>query len=117
MSELITGKVKIRIDGQTLPTENQATLLPQGVNRQDVRHGGKTYHSEEETSPELTCRVLLTKDVDVMDINEITNATIFFESNTGRQYVMRNAFSKGAVPHEGSGVAEAKFSCDNVERV
>jgi len=113
----LSGKVSIRVDGDFIATENEATLTPDGVKRDPIRHGGKTYFSEEETAPELVCKVLLTKDVDVIKLNQITNATVLFEADTGQKYYMRGAFSTEVVPFEGKGIAEMKMSANTVEKV
>ncbi len=117
MSGQITGKVSIRVDGEVLATENQATITPDGVNRNPERHGGKTYYTEEETAPLLECNVLITKDTDVKALSNIKNATVFLEADTGQQYVMRNAFTTEVVAHDGSGKTAMKMSSDTVDKV
>ncbi|MEW4983068.1 MAG: phage tail tube protein [Cycloclasticus sp.] len=117
MSGQITGKVVIRVDGAVLPTENKATLAGAGVTRTPEAHGGKTYFSEEETPPSLEATVLITKDTDVFALNKITNATVFFEADTGQQYIMRNAFTTEVVPHDGSGKTPLKMSAESVDKI
>ena len=117
MSGQITGKVVIRVDGEVLPTENQATLTPDGVTRNAERHGGKTYFSEEETAPMLECNILITKNVDVKALSNIIGATVLFEADTGQQYVMRQAFTTEVVSHNGSGKTAMKMSSDTVEKI
>lgn len=113
----LVGKVTIRVDGNLLETENKATLTPEGVKREPIRHGGKTYYSEEETAPELVCKVLLTKSIDVKTLNEIDNATVLFEADTGHKYYLRKAFSTEVVAFDGEGVAEMKMSADSTDKV
>ena len=115
MSEQITGKVVIRVDGEVIRTENQATLTPDGINRNTERHGGETYFTEEETPALLECTVLITEDTDVLALSNITGATVFFEADTGQQYILRNAFTTEVVPHDGAGKSPMKMSCSNVE--
>lgn len=117
MSAQITGKVVIRIDGAVLPTENQATLTLEGVNRAPERHGGQTYYSEEETPPMMECSVLIGKDTDISKLNNITTATVFFEADTGQQYVMRNAFTTEPLAHDGSGKTPLKMSSQSVDQI
>lgn len=117
MGRAITGKVEIRIDGELIGTENQATLNPGGVNRSPESHGGRTYYTEEDVPPELECTVQLTKEVDVIFLSNIVGATVLFEANTGQQFIMRQAFTTEPVVHAGNGKAPMKMSADSVDKV
>lgn len=117
MSEQITGKVVVRVDGAVVESENQATFTPEGVTRNPVRHGGKTFYSEEETPALLEFKALITKDTDVIELGKITGATAFFEADTGQRYVLRNAFTTKVVAHDGSGVTSVEMSCQSSDKV
>ena len=117
MSIQIAGKATIRIDGEVIPTENGASLTPNSPTRKAERHGGNTYYSEEETVPMLEANVLLTKDVDVLYLSNIKGATVMYESDNGKQYVLRNAFTTEAVPFSGDGKAAIKMSGQAVEEL
>jgi len=117
MSDQITGKVTIRVDGEVLATENKATFTPEGVTRTPERHGGKTYYSEEETPPMLEASVLITEVTDILKLSNITGATVFFEADTGQQYMMRNAFTTEVVAHDGGGKAPLKMSAESSDKV
>jgi len=116
MSQL-TGKAKIRIDGKVIRTENGATLNPGGVKREPESHGGETFYSEADEPPMLECSVLLTKDVDVIALSGIKNATVMFEADTGQTFVMRDAFTTEPVSHDASGKTPLKMSAGAVERI
>ena len=113
----ITGKAEIRIDGEVIPMENGATLTPHGVTRNPERHGGLTVFSESEEPPMLEGNVLLTKDMDVLYLSSIKDATVMFESDNGHQFVLRNAFTVDPVPHSGDGKAAIKMSGQSVEQL
>jgi len=115
MSNQITGKAEIRIDGQKIAVENGATLTPHGVTRTAERHGGETFYSESEEPPMLEGNVLLTGDTDVIYLGNIKNATVLFTTDTGHQYVLRKAFTVDPVPHSGDGKAAIKMSGQSVE--
>ena len=113
----ITGQITIRIDGEVIPMERGATLTPDGFTRAPERHGGTTYYSEEETAPELEGNVLLTKDIDVIQLSNIKGATVMVETDTGKKWVMRDAFTTEVVPHSGDGKAALKMSGQAVEEM
>ena len=113
----ITGKAKIRVDGNVLRTENGASLNPGGVNRNPEAHGGSTYYSEEDVPPMLECSVLMTSDIDIIYLSDITGATVMFEADTGQNYVLRDAFTTEPVPHDAAGKAPLKMSGTAVEKI
>jgi hypothetical protein len=98
MSKPITGRAIIRIDGAVIPSENGATLNPGGVNRVAERHGGVTYFREEEIVPTVECQVNHTADVDILALSNIVGATVMFEANTGRKYLLSGAFTTEPTP-------------------
>ena len=93
----LTGKATIYIDGDKIEAENGARANPGGVRRPDERHGGRTYHREEEVAPYVECTVLHTKDTDVLALGNITGATVIFETDTGFKYALRQAFAQDPV--------------------
>ncbi|MBL1321509.1 MAG: phage tail tube protein [Methylophaga sp.] len=117
MSGQMSGKAVIRVDGSVLATENQATLTMQGVNRSPERHGGETYFTEEETAPLMECSVLITKDTNIAKLNDMTNVTVFFEADTGQQFVMRNAFTTEPLALDSSGKTPLKMSAESVDQI
>lgn len=91
MSKQITGRAKISIDGKVIPSENGAKLNVGGASRKPERHGGTTYYAEEEVAPTIECVVNHTKDVDILDLAAIKNATVTFETDTGQKWLMNGA--------------------------
>lgn len=116
MSEQVTGKVKIRIDGGIVESENEATMDPGGTPREPSAHGGKTYYTESDSAPSLKFKVLLTKDVDVIEIGTWKNKTATFIADTGQRYLMRNAFTVNVIEH-GTTSADVEMSGDRAEKV
>lgn len=93
MSAKVTGIATIRVDGQEFPTERGATLDPGGVNRTAKMAGKRVYFNEEPVPPVIEATVLHTEDLDLIDIGNITNATVLFECDNGQDYVLTGAFS------------------------
>lgn len=116
MSDQITGRATIYIDGKRIPTENKAKLMPGGANRKEERHGGKTYYAEEEVPPGVECTVLHTADVDIVKLSAIVGATVIFEADTGQKYVLRGGFVTGPAELDGDRV-QLKLAADSCDRM
>jgi len=113
----ITGKVTIKIDGKVLAAENQATLDLGGTKRNPETHGGKTYFGEEESPALLEVSLLITKETDLMALNEMTGGTVFVEADTGQQFMMSGAFTTEPVSLDGGGKTPLKISCESLEQI
>jgi len=116
MSKII-GKITIRVDGAEIPAENGSSVTPDGYKRNHERHGGRKYYNEEETNAMLEANVLLTKDVDVIYLSNIVDATVHIETDTGLQYVMREATTEEAVELNGEGKAAIKMFGQALEKI
>ncbi|PIA73643.1 phage tail protein [Ectopseudomonas toyotomiensis] len=92
MSGKVTGVATIRVDGREMPTERGATLNPGGVNRPSRMAGKRVFFNEEPVAPTLQCTVLHTEEIDLIDLNTITNATVLFECDNGQDYMLTGAF-------------------------
>lgn len=89
----VTGKAIIRVDGNELRTLDGATLNPGGVNREAMKGGGKVHgYKEEDMEPTVECSVAHTKDLSLKELGAITDATVMFETDTGKQFILRNAW-------------------------
>ncbi len=89
----ITGKAKIRVDGQTYKTLDGATITPGGVSREavvgDEVHGFKESIKE----PTLQCKLAHTATTNLIALGKIDNATVEFETDTGVIFIMREAWT------------------------
>ncbi|HWV09536.1 MAG TPA: phage tail tube protein [Pseudomonas sp.] len=92
MSGKVTGVATIRIDGREFPTEKGATLNPGGVTRTTRMTGKRVHYNETPVAPTLQCTVLHTDEVDLIDLNAITNATVLVECDNGQDYLLTGAF-------------------------
>ena len=89
----VTGKANIYVDGVELRTADDATLDPGGVKREPVKGSGKVHgYTEETVEPKLECTVYHTADTSIDDIKAISDATVIFQTDTGKRYVLTGAF-------------------------
>jgi len=113
----ITGKATVYVDGNKLEMENGAKANPGGISRQFERHGGRTYGREEEVAPSVEGNILHTKDVDVLALGAIKDATVIFECDTGQKYVMRDASTENPVEIDaGSGKSAIRLVGDSFDK-
>lgn len=93
-SKRLTGQAKIVVDGQTFKTDGAATLNPGGVNRASKVGNGEVHgYSEEDVVPSVECVVFHDKDTSLKYLSNITGATVFFECDSGAQFVLRDAWT------------------------
>lgn len=93
MSGLRLGTAYIKVDGDLLETMPGAKLSLGGEDRTPVMNFGvmvgytfKTEHSE------LTCTLSLRRGFSLQKLQEIRDATVTFEADTGHRYAMNSAF-------------------------
>ncbi len=87
------GKASIKIDGDTLPTKDGATLDIGGVKRNTVIGGNKVLGYAEEPMPaRVECEVFVGKGTSLERWRQVEDATITFETDTGNVYVLPNAW-------------------------
>lgn len=89
-----TGRVKISVNGKTLRSKKGATITFGGYTRTPiVVDSGEVLYSEEKGHAEVECTVTHTFDTDVTEMADFANATLTFETDTGRVYMIKNAFT------------------------
>ena len=115
----VTGKAIIRVDGKELRTLDGATLNPGGVNREAMKGGGKVHgYKEEDVEPTVECKIAHTADDSLSALGAITDATVIFETDTGKQFILRSAWlSEPPALAASEGAVDLKFaaiSCDEV---
>jgi hypothetical protein len=115
----ITGKAIIRVDGQELRSADGATLNFGGEKREPKVGSGKVYgFSAETVAPELECQIYHTADTSLKALAAIVDATITFDTDTGKQFLLREAFVTD-VPSlkTKDGTVDLKFSAISCEEV
>lgn len=90
----ITGRATIRWDGEVLRTDNESTANPTGTEREAVTGGGQVHgFRESDVAPTLSLNVVDDGKMSIKALGDITNATVLFETDTGRRLVFRGAFT------------------------
>lgn len=117
MANKVTGRVFISINGARIRSKEGAKLNLGGAEREAVV-GDDSIHgfTEKLTPPSIECTMSHMADTDLKAISDLTDASVQFEADTGRVYVLRNAWS--AKPPELSkgevGLLFQGLSCEEV---
>lgn len=90
----VTGVVKIFVDGKLYRSKAGAKLKTGGMKREAVMsNGGVVGYSETPEAAELDATLADMADTDIMAINETVDATLRFETDTGKTLIVTNAFT------------------------
>jgi len=118
MSKKYTGTAYLTLNGSRIPTvPGSAKLNPGGVTRTPVVvDGGFVGHTETPTHAEIECEIVMSADVDIIELNAATDMTIMFQADSGENYVVRNAAVMEPLKHEAQKTA-GKFFGAKAERV
>lgn len=92
------GRATISYNGKRLRTKNGASLNLGGTGRTpDPLDDGSVGFIEATVAPELSCTVPLTQDLAVEELQNLVDANVVFESDTGKSWVIRDAFTVDTV--------------------
>jgi len=92
------GRATISYNGKRLRSKAGASLNLGGVGRTpDPLDDGSVGYVEATVAPELTCTIPLTQDLAVEELQNLVDANIVFESDTGKSWVLREAFTVDTV--------------------
>lgn len=87
------GRATITCNGKRLRSKPGATLNLGGTGRTpEPLDDGSVGYAEATTAPELSCTVPLTADLGVQELRDLVDANVVFESDTGKSWVIREAF-------------------------
>lgn len=90
----VAGKVFITINGQRLRSKEGASLDTGGTEREPViSDSGVDGFMEKETAPKVDCKVSLTDEVKLKDLQAFKDGTLVFETDTGRVFTLTNAWN------------------------
>lgn len=115
----ITGKATVKVDGEELLTDVDATLNVGGFSREAVMGArGVQGFRESPEAPALTTTVRHTEQLDLLALGRITGASVIFETDTGDAYLLRRAFVTDTVElSSGNGGVRLNWSGYGVERL
>lgn len=106
----VVGQVRIKVDGDYLPTSGEATMEIGGTSRENVPGDYDAGSFKEATMPAKCEVTLLYKEgVSLSQIRAIDNATITLETDTGKTWIMRNAYSTEPPSFGQDGKAKVAF--------
>jgi hypothetical protein len=89
----VTGVVKIHVNGALYRSKPGAKLKTGGKKREAVT-GFQVYgFSESVEAAELDCTLAHMSDTDIEEINDLRNASLKFETDTGVSLLVTNAFT------------------------
>lgn len=92
------GRATITYNGKRLKSKEGATLNLGGTGRTaEPLDDGTVGYYEATTAPELSCTVPLTSDLSVQELRDLTDANVVFESDTGKGWVIRDAFTTNTI--------------------
>lgn len=114
------GRATIRIDGQVFESDDDATLIPGGLQNSGGMVGSKFFYSQTNTASEVKMKIPVTKESDLRAFQELAEVEIMFESDTGLTYLQRNAVQTGRIElqgGEGNGKVELTFNGEPAEKV
>lgn len=92
MAKQITGKAFIRVDGAELETLEGATFNPGGMSREPVNGYAAYGYKESVVNPLVTCSIAHTSDISLKELEAIVDATVIFETDTGKRFIMRESW-------------------------
>ncbi len=115
----ITGRATITVDGKRFKSDSGATLNPGGASRSSVVGGGEVHgFQEEDVAPSMECSLFHNAELSLRALSDITSATVLFETDTGKQFMLREAWTtEPATLNSKDGTVPLKMeaiSCDEV---
>lgn len=106
MSNQITGRVFISINGKRLASKEGGKLGFGTVEREAVLgDSGVLGYSEKSTAPYVECTIAHKSDTSLKELQDTTDASITFEADTGKVYMLRNAWNAKAIEMDKGEVA------------
>lgn len=93
MTNRVTGRVFISVNGLRLRSKEGAKLMLGGAEREAVV-GDDSIHgyTEKLTVPGIECTISHMADTELKALADLTDASVQFETDTGPIYVLRNAW-------------------------
>ena len=93
----VTGIVKVYVNG-TLHRSKEGAKLSFGGKERTAQTGHSVYgFSEKVVASEIEFTLAHMAGTDLIELNELTDATVKFETDTGVSYLVNNAFTTAPV--------------------
>ena len=88
----VTGVVFVNLDGKLLRSKEGAKLNLGGKERTPIVGHAVYGYSEKVAPATVECTLSHTADTDLIALNNTTNSTLVFETDTGKSYLITHAF-------------------------
>lgn len=118
MANQILGRVRLRKNGKEYLSKRGATLNIGGKKRNPIVGSQKVHgFSEELVAPELEFSISYDSATDLVELQNDTNATILFEPDVGKKWVLIEAFMTDPPSiKESDGEVDLKYSATSCEQ-
>lgn len=114
----VLGQVTIRVDGKQIKSKKGWTLNAAGFTTTEHNGPGRSWGvSREYVNPSLSGPIAAAEDVDVLDINNIKDATIVWEGDNGIDYLITGCSPQEPFTLSDSGDINGTFRGDKMERI
>lgn len=104
MTEKVTGIARLKINGSAIACQFEKTVAPGGPIREAVSSDhGVLGHAVTSINPgRVEVKIPLTDKIDIISLQNIRDATITLNYDSGQNYLMRKAGTEGEVTHDGN---------------
>jgi hypothetical protein len=108
----VTGRIYIKVNGRLLRTKEGAKLNNfGGIERTPVVGNVVHGYTEKVVAPSVECTLADTADLKLRDIHNTTNTEVTLETDTGKTYILLEAWCESAISLTGGeGDVECKFT-------
>ena len=91
----VTGIIEVKINGQLMRTKEGSTKLKLGGKTREAAKGGQRVHGyvEKMVESEFETTIIHAADIDTVELDALTEATVECLTDTGKTYVIPNAFT------------------------
>lgn len=113
----VFGRAFITVGGKRYNTKEGASLKFGGTSREPVvGDGGVAGHQEKIEAPQVDCTIIHTANISLKEIQGIKDATISFDTDNGKSFVITDAFN-GPTPELSRDGIKATFYGSQCEEV
>lgn len=113
----VSGRAYITVDGQRLDSKEGSKLIMGGKTREPVMSDDGTVDFMEKPVPGgVECTVKHKAGTSIKWLQSIANATITFETDSGRQFILRGAFVQNSI-ELANGEVSLQFASQPAEEV
>lgn len=115
MSNQVTGRVFVAVNGKRLRSKEGAKLKFGGVEREAVMGDtGVLGYSEKTSAPEVECTIAHMADTSLKELTDFADGSVQFETDTGKVFQLSGAWCAGGLELD-KGEVKVKFQGMNCE--